>query len=331
MCIIIVHNKKNIPPDNYLCESMRFNNDGFGIMWNSKNNLHIYKAINLKPSEMLKKYKEVIKEADGNIVSHFRIRTHGGITAENCHPFYIRRGGEKTPLACAHNGQLSGFGSTVSPQKSDTLDFIDKILKNIVGNLENQENTLMLLNLYLQSEHSKIVLLNSKDKLVILNSADGIYDNDIWYSNNSYIPVDNVTDKYIKTDGEYTDNYYERYNYGNNYDYDYYNDVHYNPEVSYCASCGRTLVALSSINIGHCINCVSLSFYTINYCKYCGNRLSGEMEKGSGCCFQCSIDHDIEAYKSKVNNQTTKPKNETILKLPPKQTDSEVGVANQKN
>lgn len=129
MCIIIIKNKNQAIPESIMSTCWSNNPDGAGYMYADGTAVHIKKgfmsydglmdSINALPAAV----------RDGVMVVHFRIATHGGVNAENTHPFPItddvkQLHGKKitAPLAIAHNGVIS-----IAPRKktiSDTGEYI---------------------------------------------------------------------------------------------------------------------------------------------------------------------------------------------------------------
>ena len=98
MCIIAIKPAGITMPATTTIENMWYNNrDGAGFMYATGGTVHIEKGfMKLKSLKTaLKRLETSIDVVNTPIVLHFRITTHGGTAAENCHPFPVS---EKLPL-----------------------------------------------------------------------------------------------------------------------------------------------------------------------------------------------------------------------------------------
>lgn len=102
------------------------NRDGIGYAWTDGEMIHVYKTLDfhifLKQFEADRKLAE---EAGSGILLHFRQATHGEISKENAHPFWVNRS-----VVFAHNGVLRNF-SPSRPGKSDTREFLHRVLRHL--------------------------------------------------------------------------------------------------------------------------------------------------------------------------------------------------------
>ena len=111
---------------------------------------------------------------------HFRIRTHGDYSAENCHPFEV-----SPNMVFAHNGVLHKMPADLT--KSDTFLFNELILKNLIRvygkRIIFDPTFIPLLEGY---SWSKFVFLTNTGKFSIINEKDGKWVSKCWFSNESY-------------------------------------------------------------------------------------------------------------------------------------------------
>ncbi len=115
------------------------------------------------------------------MIIHFRWATHGGKTANNCHPFQLT-----DKCAMIHNGQIHRI--KVADDGSDTSNFCDRILRPIVKSHPKFIHTShgkKVINLAIGE--SKVVVMSEDGKAVIFNEKKGHWDNGCWYSNESYV------------------------------------------------------------------------------------------------------------------------------------------------
>lgn len=178
MCIAIYKPKNKIISKEILQQCFRSNSDGAGFMYASDKNLHIQKGF-FTFDEFYEEYQKVEKK---QVVIHFRIKTHGPVLKENCHPFNVNKS-----LGFVHNGIISGFGSV---DVSDTREFGKHILEPLVakwGNLAIFQPAIQQL-IEARIGYSKLIFLDRHGNHEIFNESKGVWDDGIWYSNTSYKP-----------------------------------------------------------------------------------------------------------------------------------------------
>lgn len=138
MCIIV--GKKigiEMPDKSILKRCFDYNSDGAGIMWSDNGKVHIRKGF-MKWEDFDKFLDILSKQIDlknSSVVLHYRIKTHGKTSPQNCHPFPIsnkirdlKKLSMTTDIGCAHNGIIP-----IKPihSLSDTQTYILKRLYNI--------------------------------------------------------------------------------------------------------------------------------------------------------------------------------------------------------
>ncbi len=126
-----------MPSDKILTTCLRAHKDGFGMMVRTGERVTIYKGLFDLP-HILKIVKRVPKNSEASF--HFRLATHGTVSAGNCHPFPVtcRNDALTTPYGVfdsglMHNGIISGFGSRNDSKLSDTMNFIKYLKKATRG------------------------------------------------------------------------------------------------------------------------------------------------------------------------------------------------------
>ena len=112
---------------------------------------------------------------------HFRIKTHGEIHEENCHPFNV-----SPNLVFAHNGVFHKM--PYDKVKSDTVLFNELILQNIVRiygkRIVFDKHMIPIFNEY--SSFSKYVFMDNAGRVSIINEKDGQWNSKCWFSNDSF-------------------------------------------------------------------------------------------------------------------------------------------------
>lgn len=124
MCVIVAMNK-GVRPSKTILENCYDNNpDGWGLMWNDKDEKgnpvikHIKRVAPFK--EFWAEFEKI--PADSAVGAHFRIRTHGPTNDENCHPFKI-----SDNMFMMHNGVINV--PTPNKNYSDTWHYVEHELK----------------------------------------------------------------------------------------------------------------------------------------------------------------------------------------------------------
>lgn len=190
MCIAIMKSENKKISKTTLQRCYDANPDGAGFMFAEDKELHVKKGY-FTFKEFYKEYKP---HENKQVLLHFRIKTHGPIDKNNCHPFLVNNG-----LGFIHNGIISGYGDD---KQSDTIQFNNAILKKIVnkhGNIGLFEDPVVEL-IENVIGYSKLVFLDRHGNYRIMNEEKGHWNNGVWYSNNSYKkpePVKSITYPYM--------------------------------------------------------------------------------------------------------------------------------------
>ena len=187
MCIIVAKPRGKKLKKHVLKNCWDRNNDGAGFMFTSDNKIIIRKELKNFDKLWLDYRNLIINkgfEQKQNVVFHFRIKTHGKIDEDNCHPFYVNNGKH---MAFCHNGTISNVKADRKGNKSDTLVFRDKILDHLPKNWMNNPGICLLMAEFIS--YNKFAFLHADDTVTIINKSKGELDNGIWYSNTSYKPL----------------------------------------------------------------------------------------------------------------------------------------------
>lgn len=189
MCVIVRKPKGIEVAENVLRSCWQHNPNGAGFMYVENGKIVVVKGL-MKLKYFLQVYQEH-QPKDKEVVIHFRLATHGQINPEQTHPFIVAN-----RLGMVHNGMIDFRDSdencyTRVPYKvkkeedeSDTIQFCKRILDKLPGNFEDNEGIVDLLNQYLISENSTVLLLDKSGNILKLG-----YDGDAeeldgcWFSN----------------------------------------------------------------------------------------------------------------------------------------------------
>ena len=183
MCIAIMKSENKKISKTTLQRCYESNPDGAGFMFAANKELTVKKGY-FTFKEFYKEYKP---HENKQVLLHFRIKTHGPIDKNNCHPFLVNSG-----LGFIHNGIISGYGDN---KQSDTIDFNKSILQKIVakhGNMGLFDDPMVEL-IENVIGYSKLVFLDRHGNYRIMNEDKGHWNNGVWYSNNSYKKPEPVT------------------------------------------------------------------------------------------------------------------------------------------
>lgn len=183
------------------------NRDGAGFAWTDGDKVYVKKGY----FSFRKFWNDFREVQDYPCLVHFRIKTHGPVNAENCHPFFVA-----DDLALIHNGTLRCVTSTSG--HSDTAVFADKVMAPLVDSyglsvLEHPVMLPMLENVI--GSGNKVAFLNRDGEFTILNESCGNWAEGIWWSNSSwkrkqYFGKKSKKNKYATTKYDYTKSHGER-------------------------------------------------------------------------------------------------------------------------
>lgn len=154
------------------------NSDGWGVMYKNKKGLKIVKVLTNSLPDVVR-LVDSFPQDDRNLVLHARMKTHGDINLDNCHPYVVIPG----KLAMAHNGVLA-TGNDADPTRSDTYHFIQDYLLEPLGlapALVHTESFKELLGEYIDS--NRFVFMDDEGQMAIINADQGIEHAGMWFSN----------------------------------------------------------------------------------------------------------------------------------------------------
>lgn len=180
MCIAILKQKFAQISDEYLENCFDHNRDGAGIAWSQNGKLYYIKGM-FDKKLFISNVRRAEKLADGAMLIHCRIGTHGLKDKNNCHPHVVNEN-----CVLIHNGVLN-IGVPYDSKESDTIYFIKKYLKPLARDFMKDDAICALIEKAIGS-NNKFVMLNAKGEYRIINESAGHWEHGIWYSNYSYEP-----------------------------------------------------------------------------------------------------------------------------------------------
>lgn len=271
MCIIVVKRSGIRIGDDILRECFASNPDGAGFAVAKNGELRIRKGY-FKFDEFSRAFKRFCAKRDSALL-HFRIKTHGSVSKDNCHPYSV-----SDTVAMAHNGVLTDFRPDKDDDRSDTKVFVDAVIKKLPPNWEKNEG----INALIRSSigYSKLAFINSTGEFRIYNEKSGIWEDDIWFSNTSFRKIIYHAKPVTYSSGwKYTkpkDNILALP----------INDT--NEKVN-CDICGGKLYFTEELRFGICFKCTSSNIKKDReYCIGCGAELKKrEIDRNFSYCDNC--------------------------------------------
>ena len=163
MCLIIYRDKSQIVTDDFAKDVATRNRDGWGFMYNHPETNKVITKKGLVLDDFFTHYHPV-QEADIPCIIHFRMKTHGAINLDNCHPYEICKG-----VYFMHNGCIKVETPTKDINTlSDTAIFVRDILRPM--------------------------FLNSKDRISLVRSP--------WFEHMMEVHADKNNSRYVISDIE---------------------------------------------------------------------------------------------------------------------------------
>ena len=184
MCLLITQNK-NTPSlsDDWLDDFYSYNSDGIGVMYSENGSLIIRKLLPKTTDDLIKFYDANIKGK--NCAWHLRMRTHGNIDLENCHPYpVLNKKDHGIDIWLMHNGVLA-TGNKSNTKKSDTWHYIKDFLRPMLA--KNPDFAFHASFNKIIADHigtsNKFVLMDNQGRMATVNKDSGYFWHGLWLSN----------------------------------------------------------------------------------------------------------------------------------------------------
>lgn len=195
MCIIALKPEKARLSREQLQIMWDANPHGAGFMYAHDGKVHVVKGL-MTMDALVAAIEEVGPLR--KMVLHFRIKTHGAISPEMTHPFWVNEG----KLAMVHNGVIRPLVHKTTESISDTAVFVKTLADNYVDPLLAVKNSFHREMMEAYIGYSKMVFMDSTGRTWILNEHLGEWNKNIWYSNQKYkapvLPAVNAMSERIK-------------------------------------------------------------------------------------------------------------------------------------
>lgn len=184
MCIIIFDNRdtdETVPKD-YFLRSQEKNQDGMGIMWAWKGQLHTYQT--LKNFDGIWERYLSARRRKLPVGTHFRLATKGAVKAlKNCHPFEI----VPKQLSFMHNGTIEAIDKLLPDGTSDTSYINSELFQHLPGNFLKSPLHLQMLHDLLNG--GRLLFMDDQGRHTIINNIKwgAQWKDGVWYSKDKHL------------------------------------------------------------------------------------------------------------------------------------------------
>jgi hypothetical protein len=184
MCLLITqHNNSARLSDVWLEDFYDYNSDGVGVMYAHNDQLVIEKVLPKNAHQFVAFYREHIEGKP--CAFHLRMRTHGAIDLDNCHPYEVlNRAEHGLDLWLMHNGVLS-TGNARDLTKSDTWHYIRDFLRPMLANNPDyafSDSFAQIVGTHIGASN-KFVLMDNQGRMTTINRDSGVFWAGLWLSN----------------------------------------------------------------------------------------------------------------------------------------------------
>lgn len=174
MCLIIHSPTGHSPSEDIIESALSINPDGVGFMYMDRGKPESFKILHAR-SDYIERVCETLKDTEYCV--HFRMRTHGDVSADNLHPFDLANGG-----LLMHNGVMHNIDTKSDTKKSDTWHLVHgQINPAIRQNQPEQDWWNHIADI--AGYHNRLAYLSPTGQFHFLNYEDGVEYEGAWYSN----------------------------------------------------------------------------------------------------------------------------------------------------
>ena len=184
MCLLITQNHNSALLSNeWLEDFYDYNSDGVGVMYAHNDQLVIEKVLPKNAHQFVAFYREHIEGK--NCAFHLRMRTHGAIDLDNCHPYEVlNRAEHGLDLWLMHNGVLA-TGNARDLTKSDTWHYIRDYLRPMLAlnpDYAFSQSFSDIVGTHIGASN-KFVLMDNLGRTATINEGSGVFWAGLWLSN----------------------------------------------------------------------------------------------------------------------------------------------------
>jgi predicted glutamine amidotransferase len=183
MCLLIVQSKDTEFTNEHLADFYTRNRDGIGVMWAEGGYLHQEKIIPRDVNDAVDFYNTYARGRDACV--HYRMRTHGDIDYDNCHPYEVFGFTEEAemPMLLMHNGVLH-TGNYADTSKSDTYHYIKDYLRVLLAadpSLAFTPEFNEIIGKHIGN--NRFAIMNHAGQIAVINKHQGVTFQGAWLSN----------------------------------------------------------------------------------------------------------------------------------------------------
>jgi len=183
MCLLVTqqYDSPSITTD-WITDFSSSNPHGIGVMYAQDGELVIEKLLFKSQAQLQQFFTDHIDGRD--CAFHFRMKTHGNIDLENCHPYEVLTKEEHgIDLWMMHNGILH-TGNQADTTKSDTWHYIrDYIRPLLKGNPDLAFSPVFLELIGDHISNNRFVFMDNTGRVSVVNEDQGVYWGGRWMSN----------------------------------------------------------------------------------------------------------------------------------------------------
>ena len=157
-----------------LLDVFESNRDGLGVMYAKGGKLHVAKYLPKTEDDVVKAIM-ALPQSDVEVSLHFRMRTHGDVNTDNCHPYKVNK-----DSWLMHNGILQ-TGNAADKSKSDTWHFVKDYLAGLGNDALHDKGFVKMVERFIGNNRFSIV---SRDgRMSLFNEDQGVHHEGLWFSN----------------------------------------------------------------------------------------------------------------------------------------------------
>lgn len=178
MCIIAIKPEGHTIPDSIIKTMWNGNSHGAGFMYADRGRVKIVKGF----MSLVSFQKALAKHNHRKLVMHFRIKTHGDVSPDLTHPFWVQKNG----VAMVHNGIIWDYAKKATNTESDSLLYARHFGRRFQQPMAALADATINAAIAQEIGYSKLVFMDGNGEVVIVNEKLGTWADGVWYSNSGY-------------------------------------------------------------------------------------------------------------------------------------------------
>lgn len=215
MCLLVNQPEGVVFESAWIDDFYTYNADGVGVMWAEDGVIHTVKHLPKDQNDLISFFRKYIDNK--KCAWHLRMKTHGHIDLENCHPYLVLSKEDGYPIYLMHNGVLH-TGNSADTTKSDTWHYIQDVIRPILKTNPTAFMEEWFKNLI--EDHiggsNKFIMMDALGNTVVFNEKAGVEWHECWLSNTYAWSAHLVSQFSYKNKFKYTPGY-GRYDYEDDY------------------------------------------------------------------------------------------------------------------